>query len=191
MISDYKHSHLPFTLPKPAAILGHLLHNFYAVRVALTLLETAPSQYNAMGFGCDNRTDNLLSDKCLQSISPLVITLCSCIGKCDTSRCSCKARGQRCVMFCHKKQNSHTIVWIHNTDEKEICDLYMYVFSKKWQRTILFHYSNVIILTNDHIIFSVYVSWTLPQKGIIFRLCGICINFSLLYILSFQVKCVS
>ena len=42
-------------------------------------------------------------------------------------------------MFCHKKQNDHTIVCMRNTDEKDTCDLYKYVFPKKWQRIILFH----------------------------------------------------
>ena len=48
LISDYKPSPLPFTLSKSAVIHGHLLNNTYAVRVALALLETEPSQYNPM-----------------------------------------------------------------------------------------------------------------------------------------------
>ena len=56
-----------------------------------------------------------------------------------------------CVLSEEAKFSHHCMNTQHS-DEKDTCDLYMYVFSKKWQRTILFHYLDVIISTNDHII---------------------------------------
>ena len=47
-----------------------------------------------------------ISSKCLKPIPDNMLSLCKCTGKCDKGRCSCKAGGVKCTVFCHGRNNN-------------------------------------------------------------------------------------
>ena len=88
--------------PTSSVIRGHLMRAFYVVRNFLTLLAGA-IQLDPIDYGWINHDGRLLPKKCLKSIEANILSVCGCSGKCTSMRCSCKAAGVMCVIYCHKK----------------------------------------------------------------------------------------
>lgn len=93
--------------PTSSVIEMHLRRAFYMVREAVTLLNRdTPS--NPTDFGWAVEDDMLVPQQHLHCIPSSVLLVCNCTGKCNSRRCSCKAAGVQCVIFCHKNVSTVT-----------------------------------------------------------------------------------
>ena len=99
--------------PTSAVIRGHIRRCFYLIRNVVTLLETRQTGLDPEDFGWTTTNGVLCPTTFMHRLSPELLVVCSCSGKCDTRRCKCKASDVRCVLFCHKDKVADGICLNH------------------------------------------------------------------------------
>jgi len=92
--------------PTSSEITGHIQRGAFLVHRACHLLEavdTRLSESEPLEHGWTEHFGTLLPSKCLNPLPLAMLTLCKCVGKCDTGRCGCRSAGVSCTVLCHRK----------------------------------------------------------------------------------------
>ncbi len=97
---------LPQLPPTSSVIQSHIQRSFFIVRNVVNLLNNHSPTLDPTDHGwfCDN--GNMLPMKSLKPLPTEQLTVCRCVGKCNTKRCMCAKSGLVCVVFCHKSRES-------------------------------------------------------------------------------------
>ena len=92
--------------PTSSVVREHLKRGFFIIRKAVILLSTNASVLNPSHYGWFIKNDKLLPCKGLKHFPEELVAVCGCKGKCK-GRCKCFEAGQKCVIYCHKKENQN------------------------------------------------------------------------------------
>ena len=90
--------------PTSSEIRGHIQRGAYLVRKACQILATADereAKLQPLEYGWEEHFSALLPSKCLNPLSPSLLTDCKCAGKCNTQRCGCRSATLKCVILCY------------------------------------------------------------------------------------------
>ena len=94
--------------PTSSVIRGHIQRAAYLIRQACLLLDLTNDDRpdDPVENGWINEFGMLLPAKCLKPLPEKVLKSCKCEGTCESKRCTCKAAGVRCIIYCHGKDIS-------------------------------------------------------------------------------------
>ena len=92
--------------PTSSVIRGHIERGAFLVHRECHLLTSATKQgvkLDPEKHGWQIQFGTLVPTKYLKPLPSYLLTICKCVGKCDTRRCVCYSAGVQCVIFCHGK----------------------------------------------------------------------------------------
>ena len=92
--------------PTSSVIRGHIHRGALLIYRVCHLLDRDPEELDPNEYGWEENFGIMLPSQCLKSIPDNMLSLCKCTGKCDKGRCSCKAGGVKCTVFCHGRNNN-------------------------------------------------------------------------------------
>ena len=92
--------------PTSSVVKGHIHRGALLVYRSIHLLDRDMKELDPHEHGWEENFDLMLPKKNLKLIPTHMLNTCSCSGKCDNTRCSCREKKVKCTVFCHGKQDN-------------------------------------------------------------------------------------